>query len=323
MSDTTTETSLSDEQIAFLTLFSAIMEYVQIVLLGISVLTSLFTIVTFTIFPRIRTYPIKLILFLCVTIVMGYSLFLFNSYFAEIPELCPIVGALIHYFFLSNFFWCGNIAFNFYQMIVRRNPETENFEKFYHFVGWGVPCISVIVVGLTENYGLQEGSSACYIANPIAVFLGFFLPGFLLVSLNSVLFFFVASEIHGTLSKAPSDRENKNKAKELRVLLSIFVTVGLSWIFGFITAISYRALIVYYIFLVLFSLTAPLQGLFIFIAYCLNKKVKNRWMNFFGICFPCCRVDENATGKTGTASTRGGGYSSSVASTRSIASRQY
>jgi len=297
------------------------------VLLCLSVFCALFTIITFTLFPRIRTYPIKLILFLCITIVIGYGIFPFNSKFNQWPEVCNIVGAVVHYFFLSNFFWCANIAFNFYEMIVRRNPETAAFEKFYHFFGWGLPCLAVVGVSIAGHYGTQyKDYGSCYIKNPLSVFLGFFLPAIILVSINAVLFFFVASEIHGTLRHAPNDKESKHKAKEFRVLMSIFVTVGLSWIFGFITSIFTTVFIVCHIFLVIFTISAPLQGFFIFVAYCLNKKVKHKWMNFLSCIFPCCAVDENQPRGpgSGTQSTRGGNFSSSTGTnSRSMNSRQY
>jgi len=308
-------------------LFNITIGYISNVLLALSVLCSLFTIITFTLFPRIRTYPIKLILFLCIAIVIGYGLFPFNARFNQWPEVCEIIGALIHYFFLSNFFWCGNIAFNFYEMIVRRNPETAAFEKFYHFFGWGLPCLAVVGVSIAGHYGTSyAGYGNCYIRESISVFLGFFLPGIILVSINAVLFFFVASEIHGTLRHAPNDKETKHKAKEFRVLMSIFVTVGLSWIFGFVTSIFTTVFIVCQIFLVIFTVSAPLQGFFIFVAYCLNKKVKNRWMNFFSTCFPCCAVDDGPGPNTtkGTQSTRGGAYSGSSSTTNSRSmGRQY
>jgi hypothetical protein len=263
-----------------------------------------------------------LILFLCITIVIGYGLFPFNNKFNAWPEVCNIIGAVIHYFFLSNFFWCGNIAFNFYEMIVRRNPETAAFEKFYHFFGWGLPCIAVVGVSIAGHYGSNVvGYGNCYIKESISVFLGFFLPGIILVSINAVLFFFVASEIHGTLRHAPNDKESKHKAKEFRVLMSIFVTVGLSWIFGFVTSIFTNVFVVCHIFLVIFTISAPLQGFFIFVAYCLNKKVKNKWLGFFG-----CVIDDGPGGSSkgpGTQSTRGQGYSSSTTNSRSMNSRQY
>lgn len=43
---------------------------------------------------------------------------------------------LTHYFFLANFGWCFAVAFNFYQMIVRRNRESESLEKIYHGISW-------------------------------------------------------------------------------------------------------------------------------------------------------------------------------------------
>jgi len=135
------------------------------------------------------------------------------------------------------------------------------------------------------------------------------LPGLLILATNFLLFFFVASEIHGTLSKAPqTEQRSGENSKEFRVLISIFVTVGLSWAFGFLTSLfaQQKTIVVYDIFTVLFTITAPLQGTFIFVAYCLNKKVLNRWRKLLG-----CKVDESeqttsatASGKSGTSATR-------------------
>jgi len=214
-------------------------------------------------------------------------------------------------------------------MIVKRNSGTRQLEKYYHLIGWGAPCIPVIIVSATGNYGStswQNGS--CYIQDNTMIFATFFLPGLILISANAVLFFFVASEIHGTLAKAP-DSEQREKTKEFRVLMSIFVTVGLSWIFAFLNSILASVDVVKYVILVLMTMFTPLQGFFIFVAYCCNKKVQLKWMGLFARCFPCCSVDGTMGGSkqtTGTQSTRGGsGYSSSTASanssTRSYSSR--
>lgn len=53
------------------------------------------------------------------------------------------------------------------------------------------------------------------------------------------------------------------------------------------------------IFLVLFSLTTPLQGFLIFAAYCINAKVASKWAGLFGTCIPCCkRWEELASSST-------------------------
>ena len=171
---------------------------------------------------------------------------------------------------------------------MKRNAGTRKLEKYYHLVGWGVPCIAVIIVSAFKKYGLTRlVNGSCYITESIFIFATFFLPGFILVCINSVLFFFVASEIHGTLSKAP-EAEQRESSKEFRVLMSIFVTVGLSWLFAFLYAILATVEVLNIILLVLMTLITPLQGFFIFVAYCLNKKVRRKWQFLLGRVFPFC-----------------------------------
>uniref|UniRef100_A0A6B2LA28 G-protein coupled receptors family 2 profile 2 domain-containing protein n=1 Tax=Arcella intermedia TaxID=1963864 RepID=A0A6B2LA28_9EUKA len=273
-------------------------------------------------------------MYLCITICIGQTAFTVAisnpSNIIDNTSICVPLGAVVHYFLLSNFFWCFCIAFNFYQMIVKRNSGTRQLEKYYHLIGWGVPCISVMICAGFEKYGrtTRDSSASCYINDTVFVFATFFLPGLILLAANAVLFFFVASEIHGTLAKAP-DSEQREKTKEFRVLISIFVTVGLSWIFAFFNAIFEQIPVLNYIVLVLMTIFTPLQGFFIFAAYCLNKKVQVNWMTFFSRCFPCCAVEGSIGSKqtTGTANTRGGStaYSQTASgnssNTRSYASR--
>lgn len=287
--------------------FENAMAYITYVLMGLSVAGATLTILTFLIFSRIRTYPIKLICWLCLTIAVGQLLFIIVSFTAKGTPWCEPAAALIHFWFMANFCWCFCLSYNFYQLIVKRNSQTRELEKYYHLIGWGIPCLFVMIVGAVHRYG--ESGSTCYIVEALPIFLCFFLPGLLILATNFLLFFFVATEIHGTLTKAPQTEQKSGEAsKELRVLISIFVTVGLSWSFGFLTSLfaQRKTIIVWDIFTVLFTITAPLQGMFIFVAYCLNKKVINRWRKLLG-----CKVDESeqttsatASGKSGTSATR-------------------
>lgn len=97
----------------------------------------------------------------------------------------------------------------------------------------------------------------------LVVFLCFFLPGLIIVSANFLLFFFVSSEIHGTLSKAPQTEDKSAGSKELRVLISIFVTVGLTWFFGFLAALTNNigTLVIYDIFKALLVTVVQVNGI--------------------------------------------------------------
>lgn len=139
----------------------------------------------------------------------------------------------------------------------------------------------------------------------------FFIPGLIVISANAILFFFIGREIHETLATAPKT-DKRERRKELRVYLSIFISIGLTWVFGYLiylvpqrvvqyvrALLSLQTLIAAQIFLVLFSLTTPLQGFLIFFAYCINAKVASKWAGLFGTCFPCCkRWEEIASSST-------------------------
>jgi len=294
---------------------------VVLVLLIISIVGAFLTLLTFLIFKDIRTYPIKLIMYLCVTIVVANTFFIlaFEPFFLDNTAACFIAGLLVHFGFLANFCWTFCIAFNFYQMIVRRNRESENLEKWYHLGCWGVPAVACLIVGANQQYGAIDGG-VCYMLNPIAVFCAFFLPGLVVVSANTILFFFVAREIHETLKSAPN-KDKREKRKEFRVYMSIFISIGLYWIFGFFLVLIPPPANV--VFLVLFSFSAPLQGFLIFGSYCLNAKVFGKWAGLWGKCIPCCLQWEDLDTRTTTGgrSTGSGAGSSSGGRSTGASSR--
>jgi len=280
-----------------------VFSYITLVLMIMSIVGAFLTIVNFIVHYKIRTYPIKLILYLCICIEIGFTSFLmaFDEWEYEHSGVCIVVAIFVHYYFLANFCWTFCIAFNFYQMIVRRNREAKKLEKFYHIGSWCLPAIFCAFTGGFDEYG--NLGSVCYIKSALVRFLCFFIPGLVVLSSNAVLFFFIAREIHDTLAGAPKS-DQRDRKKEFRVYLSIFISIGLSWIFGYIMFLLPFP-VVTDIFFVLFSVFTPMQGILIFIFYCLNKKVLARWAGLFGICLPCCKTfEQRLTTSTGTGSSR-------------------
>lgn len=298
---------------------SDVANYITLVLLIMSIVGAFCTIVSFTIFSQIRTYPIKLIMYLCVCIIIGFEAFLISDQkmIVHVEPLCILVAIAVHTMFIANFLWTFCIAFNFYQMIVRRNREAQKLEKYYHIACWGIPLILFAFVLGFWSYGDADG--VCYIKSPILRFLCFFIPGLIIISSNAVLFFFIGREIHETLAGAPKS-DQRDKKKEFRVYLSIFASIGCSWIFGYLEFLLPFP-VISDILLILFSITTPMQGIFIFIFYCLNKKVAAKWAGLFGICIPFCKEwEQNMTttasgsGSSRSSSSRSGNSSSASAS---------
>jgi len=291
--------------------------YVSVILLSISIASALCVLVTFIVFSDLRTYAIKLICYLCVCIIIGFSAFIAASE-DPIPSnegACISMAILVHFFFIANFCWTFCIAFNFYQVIVRKNREAQLLEKYYHVFCWGLPSGLVIGVGSAQEYGALVGtsSSQCWITDDLARFLTFFIPGLLIITSNSVLFFYIGREFHETWASAHKS-DQRDRKKEFRVYLSIYVSIGLSWVFGYLMFLMPEQVIVT-ILLICFTIFTPLQGFFLFVFYCLQKKVYAKWAGLFGHCIPICKEWSEKWSAT-TSATGGSTRSQSGASSR-------
>merc|ERR1719359_1519687 len=86
-----------------------VFEIITMILIILSIIGAFLVIVTFGINPKnkLRTYPIKLIMYLCVCIVIGFTAFLiaFEPYIYNNEGLCITIAVFVHYYFISNFLW--------------------------------------------------------------------------------------------------------------------------------------------------------------------------------------------------------------------------
>jgi len=283
--------------------FDSILNIVVAVLLWLSVAGALLTILTFAVFPELRTFPVRLVMYLCASIAAGFAGFFFCSLKIVVESwVCYTSAIIVHYFFLCDFAWCFVVAFNFYQMIVRRNRDAELLEKWYHVCCWGIPAIFAVVVAALGQYGRttdspqEVDSTICYINNDISKFLAFFIPGLICQAATAVFFFFISREIHETFKGAPN-HEKRDAKQEFRVYLSIFISIGLTWIFGYLMFLIPQRQ-VQRVLLVLFSISVPSQGLLIFVSYVLRTKPVARWASVFGICCPWCNRFEELSEST-------------------------
>eukprot|EP01104_Vermistella_antarctica_P017636 TRINITY_DN627_c0_g1_i1.p2 TRINITY_DN627_c0_g1~~TRINITY_DN627_c0_g1_i1.p2 ORF type:complete len:317 (+),score=88.69 TRINITY_DN627_c0_g1_i1:215-1165(+) len=298
-----------------------VVNYIALVLLCCSIVCAFLTILTFLVFREIRTYPIKLIMYLCVCIMFGFFFFVIaDQEWITQTWACIPCAVLIHYFFLGNFCWTFCIAFNFYQMIVRRNRESQLLEKWYHLGCWCFPAFVCTLTGAIppHSYGPVGGgaSTVCYINEALARFLAFFIPGLIIIAANTVLFFFIGREIHETLAGAPQS-DQRDRKKEFRVYISIFISIGLSWIFGYMMFLIPEEH-VRFVFFVLFAISTPMQGVLIFLSYCANKKVASKWVGLMR-CIPfCAGLEEKWDTKSGSSrSSRHSGSSRSASASAS------
>ena len=114
-------------------------------------------------------------------------------------------------------------------------------------------------------------SFSCWIKSP-AFYFAFLSPVIGMMLMNLIVFVLVLRQIIGVSGGAVLNKTNKNKiCVRLHGAILMIILLGLTYLFGMF-AIDQASLIFYY----LFTIFNSLQGLFIFLFYCVYKYCTGR-----------------------------------------------
>jgi len=117
---------------------------------------SIATVVTYLLFKR--RFPSSLALyfsidcfflscFLAIGPVAGLSLLSTNY------GVCLTQAIGLQFFGTSMIWWFFSIALNLYLIVVWKNFKTDQFERYFHVVCWGLPVIQTILPLIFDEYG--------------------------------------------------------------------------------------------------------------------------------------------------------------------------
>ncbi|XP_068753478.1 adhesion G-protein coupled receptor G6-like isoform X1 [Montipora capricornis] len=196
-------------------------------------------------------------------------------------ELCKALASLLHYFLLSSIVWMSIEAYNLYQDLVKVFDTTLTSQKEFMcragVLGWIIPAIIVVITILAEpdSYGfhmMDNNKQALCWMNANAFYGAFLAPVLLLMAFNVVTFLVVMKEIYNM----PRMCEKSQRLSYFRATVSVFVLLGLNWLFAGLAAIV-GTLVFHY----LFTITCSFQGLFIFLLHGVIKtEFREAWRWF-------------------------------------------
>ncbi|CAG5126357.1 unnamed protein product, partial [Candidula unifasciata] len=218
-----------------------------------------------------RDNPSKILINLCLALMLSNLIYLvgMQDYTFDNTASCKVVAVLLHYFLLSSLTWMAVEAFYMYlALILVFKTYFTHFILKCCLVGWGVPLAIVIItlgVNSTDNYGIIN-SGLCWLRNP-AFYAAFVGPVCLILLVNLLAFGLVMRQLVSISGSDISKTDRNSTIHRLRGAVGVVVLLGLSWLFA-IFAIGQASIAFYYLFAVFNSM----QGLFIFIFYCLLKK---------------------------------------------------
>ncbi|XP_071959938.1 adhesion G-protein coupled receptor G6-like [Antedon mediterranea] len=266
-----------------LTLISLIGCVVSIVCLAVTVATHLC-------FKQFRTKrPQKILVNLSLSLLLLYLVFAIGIEQTGSKNGCIAVAALIHYFGLASIFWMSIEAVNMYLMFVKVfYDEIRYFMLKVCITGYGVPLVIVVLcLGVDIDHYAKE--NYCFIPSGNVRNYGFILIIGILFLFNVVVFVLVMRALTCGRRKVANkvDRIKKDIViKRLQNAIAVSVLLGLTWVFGFFAIdpdSTSRD-----VFQLLFCVFNSLQGLFIFLLFCVRQKdIRDAWKT-------CCKDSNKA-----------------------------
>ncbi|XP_072048614.1 uncharacterized protein [Amphiura filiformis] len=190
---------------------------------------------------------------------------------------CSILAGVLQFAVLSSLAWMGIEGVNMYLQFVKvLNNYVPNFMRKAFAVGWGIPLAITILTGVAAKpYARRD---YCFLEKDPLIY-GVMLPIGIILACNFVIFGLVVHRI----SNLKGNRAGKAGSKlevlkhRLRRAFTILTLMGLTWSIGYLSLIFIASGIVQ----ILFCMFNILQGVAIFVLYCVRQpEVLRFWQSF-------------------------------------------
>ncbi|XP_052088428.1 adhesion G protein-coupled receptor E3-like [Mytilus californianus] len=213
-------------------------------------------------------------------LLVAHSLYLFGFNATWNDKLCSSLGLLTHYFWLASIFWMHICTVHMFRVFfsMKMKPTVKQSKRvvvvysFYASIIAGLLVASNITYYLASDQNKQTngylgyGGDKCYITLTEMILFTFAIPVGILLASNVVLFCLVIYKIENL----PEVNSNKGRDRNMFVIYAkLTCLTGITWMFGFIYEWIHVPAFSY-----VFILLNASQGLFIFLSFCCNDRVR-------------------------------------------------
>nr|XP_031293321.1 adhesion G protein-coupled receptor E2 isoform X1 [Camelus dromedarius] len=250
--------------------------------LSLSLLCLLLVALTFLLCKAIQNTSTSLHLQLSICLFLAHLLFLTAIDRTQVKVLCAIVAGALHYLYLAAFTWM--LLEGLHLFLTARNLTVVNYSSVNRFmkwlmfpVGYGVPAVIVAISAATRP-NLYGTPTRCWLHSEKGFKWGFLGPVCAIFSVNLALFLMTLWILKSKLSSLNSDMSTLQNTRMLtfKATAQLFI-LGCTWCLG-ILQVGPAAHVMAY----LFTIINSLQGVFIFLVYCLlSQQVREQWRKWF------------------------------------------
>lgn len=241
---------------------------------GVSLFCLLVTFVTYCLFKTLRTIPGLNLMSLVFSLFFAQLLFVFSDNQGD-GIWCPVVGILLHYFWLCTCFCLLICCFHMYRVFNSRDLvrseihfTSRTFYRYFLF-SYLVPFVVVgtnigVMVGVSGTLGY--GERICFVEHVISNIILFIAPIIVTCCLNC---FFFLKTVRGISS---SSKLRDDKVAEVQTFVKLFSITGLVWTVQIVNAFVGWPVLSW-----VSTALVCLQGCFIFFSFCFSRSIKRIW----------------------------------------------
>ena len=253
---------------------------VTVVCIGLSIVCLLIRILLQICITIFATIPGKLQFNLTVAFLVAFVFLVVAPLTRDSHTGCVVSAVVLCYGFLAAFTWMNVIAFDTWlafrpsAAFVRSGEKVKSLWR-HMLIGWGFPLVFVaIAIGVDYSnakmtYRPNFGGLRCWFTQRIALMTYFGLPVAISIVLNIFFYVLTAMNLRRAFKDKKSRKTQQNEHHFL-VYVRLFVLMGFTWIFGFLSAFTDEVAIDF-----VFVILTSLQGVFLFVSFVCNKRVFN------------------------------------------------
>ena len=257
-----------------------------------SVLSLICVLITYLIFPQLRTLPGKNLVSLCISLLLIQLIDLSAFETGLSHSLCKSIAIFRHYIVFVSFSNMAVIAFHTRKIFsndthVQRQSANKTMKQFviYFLFSWGMPAVFMVSfimlgkLGITHiNYSLDR---ICWIDNKSDHLFFFVVPLAGFMAWNILMLCSTIGHIEKTrkqMSDMGSDANRSKRQTSSVIYLKLASLMGFDWLVGLLLYVlpSYSPLLFAFIFL------NSLEGVYIAFAFVFTKKTwkmyREKWM---------------------------------------------
>ncbi|XP_074606809.1 uncharacterized protein LOC141859820 isoform X2 [Acropora palmata] len=229
----------------------------------LSMMGELLVILVYIVFMKFKAEGIQIRLNLVTALFCAQLVFITGINATHNKSTCVSVAVLLHYLFLASFLWMLLEGVYLYVLIVE---VFSTIKVWYLYVfAWGFPIIPVVIsLGISSKDGgvLQNYTNPnfCWLSFSNKLSWSFIAPVLIVTLVNVIILVAVLREMRNLKDLNPT--RLKSFKKGLKACIILAPLLGLTWVFGLLTATD-AGLVFQYIFTILNST----QGLLIFLLH--------------------------------------------------------